>query len=489
MLILLLLGGLPLQAAWADTTVTEVEIDRQISDGNAQHSAPAGDATAQVSLDPDDGPAVDPAAAIDSTDLLLLQEALQRAVADHPGLAALRREQQALGSEAWQQGRKPNPEVEIELEEFGGTDEASGFSSLASSITYTQPLERGGKRSLREMTARLESELIAWDIAQLEHEIQSRVRRAYAGAQVSQYALEQLAGYRALLQHIYETVAARVDAGRSARLELERLDIELARLDLQLDSADRSSRQALQELAAACGRTVVDFQRVEVTKAGGLQLESLSELQLLIDELPAIARYDAEYLALGALLELENANSVSDLALFGGITRLNEIQETVFKVGVAWELPIHDRNEGTINAAFHRRENVAQRRAASRLELETELAVLHSQAGHAQQNYLAYSASLLPAASEALALTEEGYRYGKFDLLDVLDAQRTVLELESEQTAALTEYILQLAEIEALLNADMTDWVAIARQDSTVQPLEMAMAGTPDPEEQDNDNE
>ena len=52
-------------------------------------------------------------------------------------------------------------------------------------------------------------------------------------------------------------------------------------------------------------------------------------------------------------------------------------------------------------------------------------------------------------------LTQEGYRYGKFQLLDVLDAQRTVVELEADQAAALQELLAALVGIEALLNLEL----------------------------------
>ena len=394
--------------------------------------------------------------------VLSLAEALQRALTGHPGLSALQREYQAQGSIAWQQGRKPNPELELELGEFGGTDEARGFRSLATSLTYTQSLERGGKRSLRELAARLESELIAWDMAELEHEIQAEVRLAYAAAQAARFELEQLESYHGLVRHIYDTVATRVEAGRSARLELERLDIELARLDLAQASAQRRRQQADLALAGSYGASAVDFTMLEPALAESAKLATLEQLEALLDELPAIARHAAQYDVYNALLELENANSVSDLAWFGGVSRLNEIQETVFSVGVSLSLPVHDRNEGNINAAYHRREQVEFMQADARRELQTRLAILHQQAGHALENHQAYGASLLPSANEALALTEEGYRYGKFELLDVLDAQRTVLELEAEQSAALMEYRGKLAEIEALLNISLQDQTCFA---------------------------
>jgi cobalt-zinc-cadmium efflux system outer membrane protein len=467
-----LLTTLPSKPVYAETVnVTEIDL-KPFSIETAETASVASEA------EPGASGMLQELQSPDASGLLSLDEALERAIVGHPGIASLEKEYRVLSSLAWQAGSKPNPGIEIELGEFGGTEAARGFRSLATSLTYSQPIERGGKRGLREMAARLESELIAWDMAELEHEIQAEVRLAYADAQSAQYALLQLDSYRKLLLHVFETVDARVEAGRSARLELERLEIEMARLELQISAARRSRQQTLLKLAASMGSTAPDFDSVEVVGLQDTAVMSLDELQPQLAELPALARYDAEYEVRSALFELESANAVADLEWFGGITRLNEIQETVFNVGVAWSLPVHDKNEGNINAAYHRREQVELDKAATLLALELELASLHGMALLALENYAEYSASLLPSANQVLLLTEEGYRYGKFELLDVLDAQRTVLELESEQTAALLEFHLQLAQIEALLNTKLNaaEPVAVLPEGEELEQISLAIA-------------
>jgi cobalt-zinc-cadmium efflux system outer membrane protein len=446
-------------------TATEVEPGSLIADagqsGNAGERSPATEPEpvhddTVASLPEAGGPEGGTPGTDSGPAALGLDDAMARALAAHPGLAALDKEYWALDGIAWQEGRRPNPELELELEEFGGTQEALGVRAMATTLTYTQPVERGGKRDKREAAASLERELVLWDIAELEHEIQASVRSAYAAAQAAQYELEQLRRYRELVQRIYDTVALSVEAGRSARLELERFEIELARLDLELAAARRAVDQTLVELAAIWGGTA-EFDGVSPLPDAPHSIPPLAHLLPLLDSHPALERYEGEYEVLCARLDLEHANAVGDAAWFGGVSRLNEINETVFKVGVAWDLTTNDRNEGAISAAARRLEQVEDIRAEARLDLERELAALHTRADGALSNYRSYAESLLPAANEALLLTEEGYRYGKFELLDVLDAQRTVLELESEQTAALNELRMQLAEIEGLLNVSLAE--------------------------------
>lgn len=401
------------------------------------------------------GPSVPEPDAAAEAPVLTLDEALKRTLSAHPELARLEKEYWALDSAAWQAGRKPNPELELELDGFGGTAEARGFRSLAASLTYTQELERGGKRDKRETAAALEREVVLWDQAEVKHALQAELRLAFAAVQDGQHTLERLSEYRQLLQLIYDTVALQVEAGRSARLELERLDVELARLALDTAAAERSLSQRRQQLAGLWGGSAADFGALEPADPAQWQLPELAQLSPALGTHPALARLDAEYEALCALVDLEHANAVPDASVFGGLSRLNASEETVFKVGVAVELPFNDENEGAISAANYRLEQVEDQRAAVLRELTAQLTELELAAVAAKQHYQAYSTELLPAAREVLALMEEGYRYGKFALLDVLDAQRTVQELEQEQVQALAELHTALAGIEALLGTEL----------------------------------
>ena len=50
----------------------------------------------------------------------------------------------------------------------------------------------------------------------------------------------------------------------------------------------------------------------------------------------------------------------------------------------------------------------------------------------------------------------QGYRQGKFSLLDVLDAQRTLFEAKGQYIEALATYHKAVAEAERLLGGELT---------------------------------
>jgi cobalt-zinc-cadmium efflux system outer membrane protein len=64
---------------------------------------------------------------------------------------------------------------------------------------------------------------------------------------------------------------------------------------------------------------------------------------------------------------------------------------------------------------------------------------------------------MLPQAKTSLDGTLEAYRKGRFRLIDVLDAQRTLFELRGDYLASLESYHLFAAEVEQLTATPLTD--------------------------------
>ena len=60
-------------------------------------------------------------------------------------------------------------------------------------------------------------------------------------------------------------------------------------------------------------------------------------------------------------------------------------------------------------------------------------------------------AQVLPGAQSAFEAASKGYRLGKFGLLDVLDAQRTLFGAKAQYLRALTDYHQSVAQVEGLI--------------------------------------
>ena len=110
-------------------------------------------------------------------------------------------------------------------------------------------------------------------------------------------------------------------------------------------------------------------------------------------------------------------------------------------VGLSMPLPLFDRNQGNVLAAARRADQARDLRNAVALRLRSETRSAVDQWVTAMQEVAAYDRTILPAAQQAVDTATRGFEMGKFAFLDVLDAQRTLIEarglyLEALATAA-----------------------------------------------------
>ena len=94
---------------------------------------------------------------------LTLRRALSLALLHSPALAADSWEVRAREEETIQAGRRPNPERQLEVENFGGSGLLGGLDGAETTLALSQVLELGGKRGNRVEAARFGRELAAWD--------------------------------------------------------------------------------------------------------------------------------------------------------------------------------------------------------------------------------------------------------------------------------------------------------------------------------------
>jgi cobalt-zinc-cadmium efflux system outer membrane protein len=91
------------------------------------------------------------------------------------------------------------------------------------------------------------------------------------------------------------------------------------------------------------------------------------------------------------------------------------------------------------------------------VEVQRELASAYETLASAYEATTTLQDEVLPAATEAFEATEEGYREGKFDLLTVLDAQRTLFEATNQYVDAAQAYHQARAEVERLIGTPLSD--------------------------------
>jgi cobalt-zinc-cadmium efflux system outer membrane protein len=151
-----------------------------------------------------------------------------------------------------------------------------------------------------------------------------------------------------------------------------------------------------------------------------------------------------------ASLGSEKAQRFPNLTVSLGSQYSREDRERVNVVGLSMPLPLFDRNQGNVLAAARRADQARDLRNAVELRLRSETRSAISQWETAMQDVEAYDRTILPAAQQAVDTATRGFEMGKFAFLDVLDAQRTLIEARGLYLEALASATDARAHVERI---------------------------------------
>jgi len=91
------------------------------------------------------------------------------------------------------------------------------------------------------------------------------------------------------------------------------------------------------------------------------------------------------------------------------------------------------------------------------MEVRTALGEAFKELSTAYAEAVALKKEVLPGAQAAFDAAGEGYRLGKFNFLDVLDAQRTLFKAKEQYIMSLAAYHRSAAEVERLVGTPIAD--------------------------------
>lgn len=360
---------------------------------------------------------------------------------------------------AFRQSRsRGNPELEIEVEEFGGDrprwDEAAVTWSLA------QRVDLFGVRGARVAAARhgRDAALHSVDIAR--RDLMAEVDRRFADALLARSRVEVLAAGDSIAAETVRAVTALADAGEVSPIEIDRAEAERASVSTRLLVARLEHASALRALWRIWGGA-----EAEVTDVDGSfdilpRLPDRDSLLAAAALPPDLLRAESELRRAEAELRLTGRERFPELALRGGVRQLRATDEHTYVGSVGLSLPLLDRKMGALAMARAR----VQQARIEREALEKRTALAREGAYDALERAIEAATIQrernLPRAESIHAAVQEGYRRGKFGLLELLDADRFLLQA-------------RLESLEALRSA----WAARADLDRIVRPEEAESKG------------
>lgn len=391
---------------------------------------------------------------------LTLEQAIVTALRRHPSLAAATFEVQARTEEYRQAGTLPNPELQTNFENFGGQGPYSGFGAAETTLSIGQLIELGGKRASREMVAASETQLAGWDLETKRIAVYREVTRLYIEALAAGRTVAIAEQLVLLAEQLLNTVDERVSAGKVSPIESQRAQIVVGRARAERSAFIAQKQAAFRSLGTSLGiRNDVTLSLTTPLHPVTASLPAASEVANFLCDNPDIARWATEIVARQAKLEYERAKRIPDVTVGAGVKRFEEFNDNALVATFSVPIPLFDRNQGAIGAA---RSRLAQDRAEAdnaRLTVELALEQAYSELSAAAAQALAMQDKLLPAAKATFESSQSAYREGKFDLVTLLDAQRTYFEIEMDAINATASYYLGRADVEALIGRDLSSIV------------------------------
>ncbi|MHC5076127.1 MAG: TolC family protein [Planctomycetota bacterium] len=390
-------------------------------------------------------------------DVITLREALALSLMHNPELKSFSWQVRASEARTLQASLLPNPEIEVEVEEVGGTGGRSGFDASETTIQLGQLIELGGKVEKREKVASLESELAGWGYEAKRVDVLTKVTHAFVEVLASQERLKLADELVQLSEEILYTVSLRVEAGKDSPVEKTKAQLVLSGARVEQKQAVQRLKTARKRLTALWGNTSPVFEEA----AGQFELvsgfPSESKLSSFLVGNPELARWAVEMERQRAILELEKANSIIDPRLSGGVQYLNEDNDTAIVFGVSVPVPIFNQNQGKILEARYNILKARNQQEAAEASLNLGLSEAYQGLSIAFIQATDLKEEILPGAQSAMDATREGYSQGKFDYLMVLDAQRTFFLSRAKYVESLAAYHRARADIEQLVGQSIEE--------------------------------
>ncbi|MDZ7622892.1 MAG: TolC family protein [Ignavibacteriaceae bacterium] len=381
---------------------------------------------------------------------LTLSEAVDTALSNNPNLKVFKYEISSLEGIKIQAGLIPNPEVELEAENFLGGKELNGFQGSEYTLWASQLFELGGKRSSRVNLAASQINSAKGEYELLKLDLMAGVKSAFIKLYEIQNRINLQEKFIKLNEEILNTISQRVEAGRTSPAEESKVKVTLINSRIELQRLQRNYESANTTLNSLLGTTGKNFIPSTTLFDQLLTPPDKEEVIGNLTDIPSIKNLNNEISFRKVLLELEKSQAIPDLSASLGVRYLNELKTNAFVAGLSIPLPFFNRNQGNIQSAevkIHQMDEIVN---ARKLEVISFLNKSFNNLLSAYNNAVQLRENIFPESEKAYEITRDGYLQGRFAFIDLLDAQRTLFETQTQFLLEISDYYNSLIEIENL---------------------------------------
>ncbi len=344
-------------------------------------------------------------------------------------------------------GAWPNPSIELRVDDKISKETGGGGAKLTQ-LALSQPLPLTNRRQHMKDAA---SATLIGAQAQRQHRklmIEADVARIFHTLQLAEAKL-RLAEQRLELADLLQKAAQRREqAGELARLERLRLDILREQAHQNTDREEGEYSEALTQFRARLA--LGSEQTPKLTPLSSMSaLPTLETLRANSSNHPAMRATAQNIEAANDTVAAARAERIPDitLRLFHDQDFINGQTQTINGVGLAWNLPLWDRNSGRINEARAQFDAATAEAMIVKRDLSTDLDQSYLHLGHLIQQATHFHDRVLQSAQEMLTLTRKAYESGEAEILSLVDANDTYFDAQVRYLELLYEAWIEAAKL------------------------------------------
>jgi len=372
----------------------------------------------------------------DKNETLSLKMAMTKALKKNKSLEAAlwqvnSKEGLILQSKLWQ-----NPEINLEVGHLFGRN---GNKEVESQLQISQVIELGGKIKQRTKVAQAEKEIAIQEALALRVDVLTEVSLLFMDVVEAQLKLEQHEKNFDIAKKIHSVVSDKAKAGKVSILEENKALLVLNQTQQTLSQAKSTFSTSKVKLSKMWGGTTEGLEKVDF-QLGFVEvpLQSFNEQEVLNGHAVQLSQLNVKLAEQKAMLE--KAIARPDISVSLGFQKYEENSENAFVVGLTFPLIIFNKNQGNIKSA-----NTLEMKALVELKhtinnLISELEEINIDMESLRKKIIFLKEEVCPSAKNILDGAQTGYQKGNFDYLTVLDAQKSLFEININLIETEIEY-------------------------------------------------
>lgn len=389
---------------------------------------------------------------IESTELRInstsfsLADIESMALANNPSLAQARATSVKAAGLRNQVGLRPNPTLGYFGQQIAdrGTDQHGVF--------VEQEFVRGNKLQLnREVIGHTQRAQIAEIETQLNR-VLTDVRVRFYEAVAAQQQYDATLAFAEIAKKGVQVAKDRQKAEEGTLIETLQAETLLSEVTLAAEQAEVASIGAWKDLAAIAG-----LQQTEPVRLVGDLNRSLPDLDWqnvyanIRAQSPELAVANAIVCEKQALVRRHQAQPISNVTGQLGAGYDDGTDHGMINVQLSAPIPIWNQNSGNISAAYHDYVRATQEVQRIEQSIQSRLAREAQEFESAMKAVRKYEDEIIPQVNRSLELSEEAYRAGELDFLQVLIVRRSFYESSIRLIEAQGRLAQAAAKVDGLL--------------------------------------